>query len=334
MFDESMEIRYRYRNIEMLVLLVMVLLFKKVESQLVVNSTEMRYARDLDMILQNYAFRAFVTPDVSLRTGVSYDGNVPGNLTGVRVSGLRLRSGSLFNRGVRMYKEFSIPIGVIELPYVERVVFVYQNLGNLSTLYYSLPGYTFLAPVLGLLVYDGFDLSAENLPELDILAAGGPISIDFEQVRQRMPGNSTPMCVWIDLNGLVNFTNLLSGNRCLTFKQGHFSIVVNSTSHSFPVSPSPSPLPPVVFKPSHKNGGIDSSVWVIVGSVVGGCLLLVLLAFLVLWIRGFKRRKQIHKMEKVAENGEPFHMTTIGGMKAPAAMVTRTQPTLETEYTP
>ncbi|KAI3805841.1 hypothetical protein L1987_21728 [Smallanthus sonchifolius] len=293
----------QFHTIAILILLI-TLLWPIVESQSL-NIPDIQPARVLDAVLQNYAYT------------------------------LRLRSGSLFTRGVPMYKEFKIPIGVIEQPYVERLVLVYQNLGNWSVIYYPLPGYIYLAPVLGLLAYDGSDLSSKNQPELEIQASDEPISIDFGSVRPA-PHGSNPMCVWVDLHGQVNFTNVVSGNRCLAFKQGHFSIVVksNSTPPSGPVSP---PLvPPAtseVVRPD-KNGGIDSRVWAFVVYVVGGCVLLVLLAVLVLWIRGYRRRKWTHKMERAAEGGEPLHMTMIGSMKAPAAMVTRTQPTLETEYVP
>lgn len=55
---------------------------------------------------------------------IPYDARVPTNLLGVRVSAMRLRSGSLRTRGVLSYKEFEIPIGVVEEPYVKRLVLV------------------------------------------------------------------------------------------------------------------------------------------------------------------------------------------------------------------
>ena len=84
-------------------------------------------ARALDAMLQDYAYRAFVRP----HTGIVYNGTVPADLAGVAVSGLRLRSGSLRRKGFSDYFEFSIPPGVIVQPYVERVVLVYHNLGEL-----------------------------------------------------------------------------------------------------------------------------------------------------------------------------------------------------------
>ncbi|XP_076941856.1 uncharacterized protein LOC143611540 [Bidens hawaiensis] len=294
------------------------------------NITEIETARVLDAVLQNYAYTALVNP----KTGVSYDADVPKNLTGVQISALRLRTGSLFARGVPMYKEFKISIGVIAQPYVERLVLVYQNLGNRSETYYSLPGYIYLTPVLGLLAYDGTDVSPGNRPELEIRASKEPVSIDFGSVKPA-PNGSNPMCVWVDLHGHVNFTSVVSGNRCFTFKQGHFSIVAKSNSKSVPPSMSPSLVPPATseaVKPD-RNGGTDSRVWRSVISAVGGCVL-VFLAVLALSIRGYNKRKKTRKMERAAESGEPLHTTMVGGMKAPTAMVTRTQPTLETEYVP
>ncbi|KAK8619327.1 hypothetical protein V6N13_133289 [Hibiscus sabdariffa] len=274
-------------------------------------------ARALDALLQDYAYRGFVRP----KTGVPYDGVVPSNLTGVQIAAMRLRSGSLRTRGVTMYKEFQIPTGVVERPYVERLVLVYQNLGNWSLRYYSLPNYTYLAPVLGLLAYDASDLSARNLPGLDLRAFGDPIRISFSDV-DSAPNGSVPKCVWFDLHGLVIFSNLTAPNECSTIHQGHFSIVIESI-------PPPSPPPEREGK-----GSNNRRTWIIVGSVVGGVVLLALLGFLVLWARKCKQRKKMQEMEKAADVGEALHMTAVGDTKAPSATVTRTQPTLENEYVP
>jgi len=137
-------------------------------------------ARILDATLQDYAYRAFVRP----RTGIVFNATVPANLTGIAVSALRLRSGSLRRKGFAGYFEFGVPTGVVVQPYVERVVLVYHNLGNWSDYYYPLTGYTYLAPLLGLLVYDMANLSAVGLPELNIVASGSPISVRSSNVRR------------------------------------------------------------------------------------------------------------------------------------------------------
>ncbi|KAM3287687.1 hypothetical protein P3S67_021117 [Capsicum chacoense] len=289
-------------------------------------------ARALDALLQDYAYLAFDRPRI--RTGVVYDAKVPLNLTGIKVSGLRLRSGSLRNRGFKMYKEFQIPVGVVEQPYVERLVLIYQNLGNFSARYYNLPGYMYLAPVLGLLAYDASNLSATSLPELDIKASGQPISISFSDVKP-LPVGSSAKCISIDLQGVLNFSNVLSDNTCTTFQQGHFSIVIESIAPSpAPVSPPQTmatPPPEAVHLKGKKN---KSKVWIIVGSVAGGLVLIFLFGLLIVCASKYKRKKKMQQMERAAEVGETLQMTKVGSTKAPAAAVTRTQPTLETEYRP
>ncbi|XP_021300396.1 uncharacterized protein LOC110428802 [Herrania umbratica] len=318
-------------SLAMLVLLMWLLRFPDLMAQSI-NASSTSSARALDALLQDYAYRALAHP----RTGLPYDGVVPSNLTGIRIAAMRLRSGSLRNRGVKMYKEFEIPTGVVEQPYVERLVLVYQNLGNWSMVYYSLPNYTYLAPVLGLLAYDASNLSAKNSPELDIRASGDPIKIKFSDV-QSAPDGSVAKCVWFDLHGLVQFSNLASGNECSMIQQGHFSIVSES------IAPSPAPISPLpsggggasnMPSPSAPENKTSRKVWIIVGSVLGGLALLVSLAFLVLWSQKYKQRKKMHQMEQAAEVGEALRMTSVGDAKAPAATVTRTQPTLENEYVP
>lgn len=285
-------------------------------------------ARELDSLLQDYAFRAFVRP----RTGIVYDGNIPSNLTGIQVAALRLRSGSLRRRGVVKYKEFHVSVGVVEQPYVKRLVLVYHNLGNWSSLYYPLPGYTFLAPVLGLLAYDATDLSATNLSELDIRASGDPISITFPDVQSGPDGpkGSSPMCAYFGLDGSVGFDNVVKENTCLTTNQGHFSIVVESL-----VAPAPAPSGGGGGGGGAGGGkGRRKRVWIIVGSVVGGVALLVLLAIVFAYVKRCSRREKIRRMEDAAELGVPLPMTTVGYTKAPVALQTRTRPLLENEFVP
>ncbi|KAI4353588.1 hypothetical protein L6164_002527 [Bauhinia variegata] len=283
-------------------------------------------ARALDVLLQEYAFRGF---NAVPKTGTIYKGNALSNLTGIEITALRLRSGSLRRRGVPMYNEFQIPIGIKATPYVERLVLVYQNLANWSSRYYDLPNHTYLAPVLGLLAYDGSNLSATNLQELDINATGNPILVKFQDVKSA-PDGAVAKCVWFDLQGSSNFSNVTGRNTCSTFQQGHFSIVVESTTAPGPVSPPSGPTP----TPSAPGEKSNKKVWIIVGSVLGGLVLLALLSLLILWLRKYKQKKKMQGMERAAEAGEALHMASVGSTKAPAASVTRTQPTLEQEYAP
>ncbi|CAI0408207.1 unnamed protein product [Linum tenue] len=295
------------------------------------HSTAQQTPRDLDALLQDYALRAFVRP----KTGLTYDGLLPSNLSGIQIAAMRLRSGSLRARGVASYKEFQIPQGVIVQPYVERLVLVYHNLGNWSLAYYPLPGYNYLAPLLGLLAYDASNLSATNLPELDFRASGNPITIRFPDVKPAPPG-SVPKCVWFDLNGSPSFSNVVAGGDvCSTAQQGHFSIAVESVAPSPAPGISPSPTGvPLPRRQGKKGSNSSTKVLIIVASVLGGWLLLSLLVFLVLWLRKLKRRKRMQQMERAAEAGETLRVTPVGQAKAPVAMVTRTQPSLESEYVP
>ncbi|TXG46181.1 hypothetical protein EZV62_028320 [Acer yangbiense] len=209
------------RSLVILLLVVPVCLFSFSLPYVVAQSDTKTSARALDALLQDYAYRAFVRP----RTGIVYNGYVPSNLTGMKIAAMRLRSGSLRKRGVKIYKDY-------------------------------------------------------HLPELEITASGDPLSITFQDMMSA-PAGSVAKCVWFDLHGLTNFSNATSGNTCSTTEQGHFSIVVES------VAPSPSPSPRREKKKS------NSKVWIIVVPVLGGLALLVLLAFLVLWLPKYKHRKKM-----------------------------------------
>ncbi|XP_048324305.2 uncharacterized protein LOC107411581 [Ziziphus jujuba] len=279
--------------------------------------------RSLDALLQDYAFRTFVRP----RTGIPYNAEVPHNLTGIKVSAMRLRSGSLRTKGVQSYNEFQIPIGVVEQPFVKRLVLVYHNLGNWSSLFYPLPGYSYLAPVLGLLAYDASNLSAINLPELDLRASEKPILVKFSDVKPTLDGFS-PKCVYFDLHGSVEFDNVLPGNACSMIQQGHFSIVTES------VSPSPAPSAESLPHSRVDRGKVKSRVWKIVWPLFVGLILLIVLGFVIVRVRGCKRGRKIQQMESVMDGSEALQMTPIGNTKAPLATGTRTRPVLENHYMP
>jgi hypothetical protein len=286
-------------------------------------------ARMLDATLQDYAFRAFVRP----RTGIAFNATLPANLTGIAVSAVRLRSGSLRRRGFDGYFEFDIPTGVVVQPRVERMVLVYQNLGNWSDFYYPIPGYTYLAPVLGLLVYNAFDLTAVGLREQNIIVTESPISVAFSNVREVPLGGPAPRCVYFDLNGVPQFSDLNATNLCSTYRQGHFSIVVNSSA--LPPAPAPAPsgaiAPPL--PPAGGNGRKgNSKAWKIAGGVVGAAVALGLLASLIICLVRHKKHKKLEAMEWNAEVGETFRMAQVGRSQAPVASGTRTQPVIENDY--
>ncbi|CAD6255082.1 unnamed protein product [Miscanthus lutarioriparius] len=285
-------------------------------------------ARILDAALQDYAYRAFARP----RTGIVYNATLPGNLTGIAVSAVRLRSGSLRRKGFAGYFQFGVPTGVVVQPYVERVVLVYHDLGNWSDYYYPLTGYTYLAPVLGLLVYDAANLSAVGLQELNVVASGGPISVNFGgNVRTVPAGSAVPRCVVFDLDGMPQFRDLEATDVCSTYRQGHVSIVVNS-SEIAPSPPPPGAIAPSIPTPGGNKKG-SSKAWKIAGSVVGAAIALGLLAALLLCLVRYKRDKKLQVMERNAEVGETLRMAQVGRTQAPVALGTRTQPVIENDYT-
>ncbi|WOK96741.1 hypothetical protein Cni_G05448 [Canna indica] len=276
-------------------------------------------ARSLDALLQDYAYRGLVHP----RTGVPYDGVAPSNLTGIKIAALRLKSGSLYKRGVEGYKEFRLPPGVFVQPYVERLVLVYQNLGNWSSFYYPLPGYTYLTPVLGLLAYDAANLSATNLPELDLVAAQLPVSVGFSHVNP-VPSGSIAKCVWFDLEGSADFRVMETRNNCLTFRQGHFSIVVNSSE----VSSSPD-------HPIHAGSkSSKSKIWRVVGWIVEGVVVFVILAVIVALMRRHKKNQKLAQMEQFADAQVSLQRIRVGNAQLPVASEMRTQPVLENDLVP
>ncbi|XP_031496477.1 uncharacterized protein LOC116261770 [Nymphaea colorata] len=297
------------------------------------NAQAPNSSRSLDAVLQDYAYRAFVRP----RTGVIYDASVPETIYGVKLSVVRLRSGSLRARGVQFY-EFQFPPGVRGWPYVERLALVYQNLVNWSSFYYHVPGHTLVSPVLGILAYEASNLTATNLPELNVAATMRPISVNFSSTT--IPSGLTAKCVRFDLNGSLEYSNLSAPNTCSTLKQGHFSLVVESIAPVSAPSPAPSEVPPSpppnqVPAPGgvESQGKSSSKLWkVTVGSVVGGFVVVAGLAICAIALLRLKRKSQLAAMEQQADQGEALRVSEIGSTKAPAAIGTRTQPILETEY--
>ncbi|KAG9443356.1 hypothetical protein H6P81_014696 [Aristolochia fimbriata] len=300
------------------------------------NTSTILPARALDLLLQKYAYGAFVHP----RNEIQFDAQIPSNFTGVKLAAVRLRSGRLRTGGIK-YREFKIPTGLVEQPHVKRLVLVYQNLGNWSSSYYDLPaGYHFLTPVLGLLAYDGDNLSATNLRELHINASHEPILIRFSGVKTATGRGHDQKCVRFGLNGVAEFTDMVSRHVCATSTHGHFSIVVNSTRKApeerLPPSP---PLPPI---PPRGDGHFRSEddqkansrpwkfAWVLGGVLLGVAALVLAMT----WAVRRLQKQRITEMEQEAETGEALRKATVGKSVLPMATGIRTQPVLENEYVP
>ncbi|KAF2306599.1 hypothetical protein GH714_019712 [Hevea brasiliensis] len=167
------------------------------------------------------------------KTGLPYDGAVPSELNGIKIAALRLRSGSLRRKGVDMYKEFVIPL-----------------------------------ELLSSLMWRGLFWSTK-IWEIGLGGIRKTYNMKFSDVKSA-PDGSIAKCVWFDLQGNRNFSNVASGNECFTIQQGHFSIVVEYTAPSPAPSgeaPAPSGQAPNVPGPS-EHGKNNSKVWIIVGSVL------------------------------------------------------------------
>ncbi|KAH9307520.1 hypothetical protein KI387_035431 [Taxus chinensis] len=305
-----------------------------------VNETNSR--RSVDNILQDYAFRALRHP----KTGIVHNASVPTNLSGIIVSAVRFRSGSL-RRRTYSFNEFELPTGIVVSPYVERLVLVYQNFENLSSVYYNMPGYQLVAPILGLLAYDASNLNATNLQELNFLTTKNPIFIHFSNMSST--GGLTPSCIFFYMNGTVSISNVSSPNVCSSNFQGHFSLVIKSLAPAPAPVPISSPLSPPPFgvvppttsvpTPSTPRSGLTpppgktSKTWkVAVGSSVGGVVAVILAGIICVGFFKYKEQSQIEHMEFQAEQAEALQTSMVGGSRAPIAGGTRTQPMLENEY--
>ncbi|XP_047983949.1 uncharacterized protein LOC125224573 [Salvia hispanica] len=121
------------------------------------------------------------------RSDKLYDARLPNYLTGMKVSVVELRSTSLWRKGAN-FSSFLIPPNTLPMPYVKRLLIVYHNLGNCSSSYYSLSGYTLLTPVVGFLVYDA---SSKNLSNVELNTNGKTISVSFNS---NSSGNEGAKC--------------------------------------------------------------------------------------------------------------------------------------------
>lgn len=270
------------------------------------QSFENNSSRDsLDALLQDYAFKSLARP----HTGALYKASLPANLSGMEASVVRLRSGSFWTRGAN-FSSFHIPPRVMPIPYVRRLAIVYQNLGNWSSYYYNVPGYSLVSPVVGFMAYDASNLSVNGITKTNLSVTGDPISVHFPHVLLPEGSNLTTRCVTFSVGGSVFFSELTLPNVCHTRNPGHFSIVVHL-----------------------KKKEERLWKWWVIGFGFG-FVGLVLVGLVVTVLVKFAKMKKIKKMEEKADEGEAFKTIWIGRSKMPSAIVTRTQPALENGYDP
>ncbi|KAJ7523760.1 hypothetical protein O6H91_18G061900 [Diphasiastrum complanatum] len=316
--------------------------FEGVQGSRVLLDSGMPAARikELDQLIQVNAFSSIGNS----RTGEMYNVALPSNLTGVNASAIRLRTGSLRRRGLAL-KEFLVPPGAAVNITTVRVLLVYRQFNGINV--YSPKGYMLVSPVLGIRVYDAFNLSSKTpMPELDLTATGAPITVRIPFLS--MARVSVPLCAAFDSNGSVITTNVSSSpNVCSTFQLGDFALVVPASALAPAPQPalspqsaaSPAPLgflpQPPSESPSFSAGGKHkgSNTWKIaLGSTLGGIAFLSILALLAFLSLRYREKAKMARMEQEAEHGETLQTAVIRETRAPTAGSSRTRPTLETDY--
>lgn len=261
--------------------------------------------KSLDVILHEHAFKTLVHQ----HTGSLYNASVPSSLAGMKLTLVRLRSRTLWEKGAN-FSGFSIPPKTIPVPYVKRIHIVYNDLGNLSSHYFNISGYNLLTSIIGFIVYDAPShiSTIKSLTKLDLRPMGQqPISIEFKNLTEVIKGRTTTTkCAMFDENGKVSLSEMRFPNLCYTRNHGHFTIVLPSET-----------------KKKRRIWG-----FLVIGFVIGlfGVALVAVVGRMVLGI--FKSKKTC-EMEREAEEGEILESVMVGRSKMPVAMVTRTHPVLE-----
>ncbi|XP_027182982.1 uncharacterized protein LOC113781272 [Coffea eugenioides] len=282
-----------------------------------IEAQGIKSARLLDLVIRDYTFQSY---DRFFGTGKLHTVSLPANLSGIKVDTVRFRCGSLRRYGAKV-SEFHLGTGVTVNPCVERVLIVAQNLGsNWSSIYYDnyeLSGYQLISPVLGLLAYNAGDNINFSSPfELGIQAGKDPIKIDFRNTTKL---NATtgiiPLCARFERDGKVTLANQASPNVCVSTRQGHFGLVIES------------PLMPMKKQVSKWKIAVGSSI----GAALGAFLLTLLLIAIFVKV---KKKARMEELERRAYEEEALQVSMVGHVRAPTASVTRTVPIIEHEYTP
>ncbi|CAL9118533.1 unnamed protein product [Musa acuminata var. zebrina] len=247
------------------------------------------------------------------RTGVAYEVPLPSSLSGVRASVQRMRSGNLWSRGARL-GSLHVPPRTTTVPFVRRLVVVHQDLGNRSSSFFNVPGYSLLAPVVGCLAYDATCGSTSNATrKLELRVLGDPISITFPRVTLPAGLNATIECARLGPHGsVVQLADAASDNACAATRTGHFTMVVPSSV----ASSAPDTARETTWR-----------VWAVAcGSGVVGLLLVGLVG---MGIMRLTRNRKMEEMEQKAEEGEALGTTWAGRSKMPSAAISRTKAVME-----
>lgn len=241
-------------------------------------------------------------------TGALYKAVLPANLSRVEVAVVGLRSRRLWNRGAEKLSCFHVPSRTKPMPHVKRLALVYQDLGNLSSHYYPLPGYSFLTTVVGFLVYDATHTSSKSARKLSLNTMGKPILIQFPHLTLEEGLISKAKCASFAANGTVSLSDMRSPGVCSTTDQGHFSIVV----------------------PSKKKPWILRYSFVI--AIVLGLVAAALGCYLGMVCMRRRKRKRFQEMEEQAEDDWVLQNRWVRGSKMPSGGVIRTKPIPENGF--
>ncbi|CAN4109715.1 unnamed protein product [Withania somnifera] len=258
--------------------------------------------KSLDVILHEHAFKILVDQ----HAGSLYNASVPSSLAGMKLSLVRLRSRTLWEKGAN-FSGFSIPPRTIPVPYVKRIHIMYNDLGNLSSRYFNISGYNLLTSVVGFTVYDAPShiSTITSLTKLDLRPMRQSISVTFGNLTDIIKERTTK-CAIFDENGKVSLSEMRFPNLCYTRNHGHFTVVLPSETRK------------------------NRRIWrfLVIGFVIGlfGVALVAVVGKMVLRI--FKSKKTC-EMEREAEEGEFLGSVMVGRSKMPVALVTRTHPVLE-----
>ncbi|XP_022147172.1 uncharacterized protein LOC111016185 [Momordica charantia] len=249
------------------------------------------------------------------RTGLVYNITLTSNFSGVQVSYIRLRSASFWVRGVNL-SWVSIPPRVTLVPFVKRIAIVFENLGNWSSIFYQVPGYTLVAPVIGFTVYDSSS-NATTLGKRKLhlhIMGGGQILVKFHHKVEFGDKGIVPQCVKFGAGGVFQLKNMTGPSLCSATDHGHFSLVI--------------PTPHV----KEKKKGVLWEWWVV--GFGGGLIGLGLMGLVLIWVLRVVRMRNIKDMEKAAEREVCFDTVWIGKSRMPSASMVRTLPALENSYVP
>nr|GMD01624.1 uncharacterized protein LOC109148254 [Ipomoea batatas] len=184
------------------------LLFLK-SSSLVQSSNT---TQSLDVLLHDHAFKALVNNHTRPRTGALYDASLPASLAGMKLSVVRLRSRTLWRKGAN-FSHFHIPPKTLPVPYVHRLIIVYHDLGNWSSVYFNVSGYSMMSPVVGFMAYDS-DFIFRNLSRLEFNTTREPISVQFKGLNAGI--HERTKCAIFNGRGEVSLSSIEGLNICYT----------------------------------------------------------------------------------------------------------------------